>query len=215
MLLAIRPGGLFWSNTLSVLQNTDFHIKPWKCDLKNTPSLLANVTLCYRPLPWEVYFWTTVHHICRIMFFATTCGSVVLNNTPSLCACWHQIIYVKLDFDFSDGQQYRDLGMSISNYPHKTALLILQRSIVSQSVHVDIEIPSYSWSFTFLTINSIAIKACWYPITLIKLHSKFCNGHQYRNLYMSISRYLRKVEASLFWRSTVSQSRHVDIKLPS
>ena len=108
--------------------------------LKNTPSLSA--TLCYLSLPWEVYFWTTVHRICRIMFFATSCGSVVLNNAPSLCACWHQIFYVKLDFDFSDGQQYRDRGMSMSNYPHKIAFRILQRSAVSQSVHVDLEISS-------------------------------------------------------------------------
>ena len=68
---------------------------------------------------------------------------------------------------------------------------------------------------SFLTANSIAIKACRHQFILVKLNSEFCSGQQYRDLCMSISNNPRKIELSLFWRSTVWHSRHVDIKLCS
>ena len=85
VLLAIRPGSLFWSNTLSVLQNPDVHIKPWKCDfekhsitfgyfvlpaiimgsilLSNSPSDVQNYVFSQQAV--EVWFWTTLRHFAH------------------------------------------------------------------------------------------------------------------------------------------------------
>ena len=88
---------------------------------------------------------------------AVSKGSLVLNNTPLVlhkpCGCKHlwkciseqhsvtlrmlTNYHVKLDFDFSDGQQYHNRGMSISNYLHKIDFWTLHWSTVSQCRRAD------------------------------------------------------------------------------
>ena len=112
-------------------------------------------------------------------------------NSITIRACRYRNILVKLKFHFSDDQQYRNLAMSISNYPHKTAFRF------------------------FATVDSIATCACQYRNILVKLKFHFSDGQQYRNLGMLISKCACKIEVPLFWWSIVSQSRHVDIRLHS
>ena len=56
---------------------------------------------------------------------------------------------VKLKFRFSDGQQYCNLGMVISDYARKIEIWILLHSAVSQPTHVDVRLSSSNWTFDY------------------------------------------------------------------
>ena len=120
---------------------------------------------------------------------------------------------VKLKFHFSDGQQYRDPGMLISDCARKIEFWILLLSTVSQPMHFDVKFSSSNRTLIIMTAIGIAIEACRYQIILVKLTSEFGNGQQYRNLGVLMSIYPSKVELWLIWCSALLESRHVDIKL--
>ena len=94
---------------------------------------------------------------------------------------------VKLKFHFSDGQQYRNPGMLISDCARKIEFRILLLTTVSQPMHFDVKLSSSNGTLIIMTAIGIAIEACRYLIILIKLTSEFCTSSQYRDLGVELA----------------------------
>ena len=153
MLLAIRPGSLFWSNTLPVLPKSDSHIKPRKCDfekpsvtfryfvllaitmgsllLNNSPSDLQNYV--FHNKPWKCCFEQHSVTFCYFALTAASKGSLLLDNTPSV--------------------------LHKNRYLRASAKVHLWTTL-RHFAHPDIKLSRWNWTLTFLTANSIAIEAC-------------------------------------------------------
>ena len=150
MLLAFRLGSLLWSNAPSVLQNPDFHIKPWKCDFEK-----YSLTFCYFVL-LVITLVSLLLNNSPSDLQTTSRGSVVLNNARSLFATLRWQPLPREVYFWTTLQQFCikvnicmhltkcifehhsvTLRILTSNYPGQIGLWLFWRPSVSQSRHVD------------------------------------------------------------------------------